>query len=225
MPRHRVGNPLVGLACLLVIACTGGLVNQAKTGLRRPLNRTVLVYEDSTTWRVYDMDVESTDRFFSAKQLLVLNSSPVTVTLAETIRRNGWWLPVSETVTVGPSITPSSGVRPTDSEIQTIVASWFDSNGEETSARLFRAGTVTTSRILWSGYFLNAVTLAAVLLLATSLATFTRWRRSRRVRRAFAKGLCPGCRYSLVGTPASGALTTCPECGDQSRADTVHSTQ
>ena len=62
-------------------------------------------------------------------------------------------------------------------------------------------------QIIWPGFIINTHTYAAawfLILLAARRAT-----RTLVTRRRLLRGLCPACRYNLLGDFSSG----CPECG------------
>jgi hypothetical protein len=78
--------------------------------------------------------------------------------------------------------------------------SWMD-------ARFLANGERTTSRVLWSGYAINAATLAGLGLMGWGAWGVPGAIRARRVR----AGKCAKCRYDLRGL--GEATPRCPECG------------
>ena len=81
------------------------------------------------------------------------------------------------------------------------------------------------TRIMWSGYALNCVTLIVIGAWCISI-TWVLPGSAWRVRRARAKGVCASCGYSLVGLESArmagnkhdNATATCPECGRKNNA-------
>ncbi len=70
--------------------------------------------------------------------------------------------------------------------------------------------SVVESKILWSGYLHNTLTLLCLTLLLNSLRWVSHIPEYIRARRRAARGQCPQCGYPLAGL----TTPTCPECGN-----------
>lgn len=206
MPPSHLGHPAIVLAFVAMLAALISIAASSHSFDGSPLTRTLWVQTDGTGWTVHDFDERSSDGF----QMGVLGFS---FEIYKVVERKGSWASTVEVTTIREN-APHGGVSP---EILIGVGDHFESRGEAEAARLARAVPVVRSRVLWPGYLINIAIVGSAGMLVRSVVLFPRWRRSRRVRLAFAKSRCPGCGYSLIGTPVTDGITTCPECGDPSR--------
>jgi hypothetical protein len=143
------------------------------------------------------------------------------LSLFRVIHRSGAWAPLSERVTLSAKCSP---FRYHDPPLASEVAVDCTTLMEAVPARE-RAGfaplwpaagrplrSAQYERTLFLGYAWNAMTLAGVLGIATwPFCTPSAMQRRAEARRR--RGECVRCRYQL--RTDSGALTTCPECGEE----------
>ncbi len=135
------------------------------------------------------------------------------------VRRSGFFAPTIERrELLLLQVTLADGSLPTPAQDQSIRASLadlLDAMGRHPSeSAMLRGGPTTISRVLWSGYVINAFALVALGMVGCSL-----WRGVRRgvvapwfedIRHSrVERGLCPRCRYDVSTVPSD----VCPECG------------
>ena len=147
------------------------------------------------------------------------NSEHHGIMILELVDRRGLWAPTGEHVELRMACTgrvkatvnraevpPAEGVKAIRSHLasaprQPHPGSWMDAN-------FLTHGETETSRVLWSGYAINAATVGGFGLIGWgSVGAFV----AIRARRRIGKDQCAKCRYDLRGL-AEGVVV-CPECG------------
>ncbi len=146
--------------------------------------------------------------------------APGSIAFRSIVRRPGFFAPTRERREVLIlRITMYDGSTPTpaqESSIRASLADLLDATGHHPfDGGVLRGGPTSVSRVLWSGYVINALVFPALAVVGVSLWRGVRsgivspWIEDIRQGRT-ARGLCPRCCYDVSAV----ASPVCPECGE-----------
>ena len=234
MQRATLGNPLIAMACVVLLGADAWLLRdtqgsgagsvarwvtlgRARDWLPRSWGQIVLSQEETGMVLVDANGDGSVDALMRA-----LNGNRGVVKAEYVIEREtvGLWAPMLATdshfLVLEPLIrtTPDAEKLAREHTVaaREAYARWLESNGWGDIAADVRRTPRRETEVLWGGVARNAGAMLLLAVLGMSVWSMRAWARERRMtkrRRSWARGVCAGCGYEV------GKLMKCPECGGE----------